>query len=81
MGGSGHGIGWKVMVGMETDESRKKLSHDARQPLNAIRLVTANLQARLSGALDPELAAWTAAKLEKIDRQVDRLAELLGRLD
>lgn len=51
--------------------------HDARQPLNSIRLVTANMRARLTGKMNAAEADWLSAKLEKIDRQVDRLAALL----
>lgn len=65
------------MATEETSEAWRKLVHDARQPLNAIRLIAANVQARLGGSLDPEEAAWLAAKLEKLDRQVERLSDLL----
>ncbi len=65
------------MSGIDPAEARRKLVHDARQPLNAIRLIAANVQARLKDALDPEEAAWLSAKLEKLDRQVERISELL----
>ncbi|MDE2621029.1 MAG: hypothetical protein KGL54_12780 [Sphingomonadales bacterium] len=65
------------MAGDPSGDARARLAHDARQPLNAIRLIAANLQVRLGQSLDAEDAAWLAAKLEKIDRQVDRLAQLL----
>lgn len=65
------------MADMHGPEARRKLAHDARQPLNTIRLITANLQVRLTRALDPDEAAAVNAKLEKIDRQVDRLVHIL----
>lgn len=65
----------------ESDAARRKLVHDARQPLNAIRLSAANLRMRLVDALDAETAAWALAKLEKIDRQVERLSQLLEGQD
>lgn len=67
------------MAGDPSGAARARLVHEARQPLNAIRLISANLQARLGQSLNAEDAAWLAAKLEKIDRQVDRLAQLLDR--
>lgn len=61
----------------KSSEACRKLVHDARQPLNSIRLVTANMRARLTGKMNAAEADWLSAKLEKIDRQVDRLAALL----
>lgn len=58
-------------------ESARTFVHDARQSLNAIRLTTGNLRHRLPAQLAEEGAAYLLAKLEKIDRQVDRLADLL----
>jgi len=63
--------------GDEREAARRCLAHEARQGLNAIRLTTGNLRARLGGALDGEQAAYLLAKLEKIDRQIDRLSDLL----
>lgn len=62
---------------MNSPDPARSLAHDARQALNAIRLTTGNLRLRLGAALDGEHAAYLAAKLEKIDRQVDRLDALL----
>jgi len=66
------------MTDPEHSDSRRKLVHDARQGLNAIRLTTGNLRLRLMEQLDEDGATYLAAKLEKIDRQVDRLSDLLG---
>lgn len=61
---------------------RRKLAHDARQGLNAIRLTSGNLRVRLPAMLTfEEERDWLLAKLEKIDRQVDRLSALLDTQD
>lgn len=65
------------MVAGEPGEARRMLSHEARQSLNAIRLTTGNLRLRLGGNLEASEEAYLLTKLEKIDRQVDRLSDLL----
>lgn len=61
----------------EGPDGARKFAHDARQSLNAIRLTCGNMRARLLSRLDPELAEWCLGKLDKIDAQVDRLADLV----
>lgn len=54
--------------------------HDAKQPLNVIRLAAGNIRTRVLPLLEPEDAAYLVEKLERIDRQVDRAAALLDGL-
>ncbi len=68
-----------TMADTDSSDSRRELAHDARQGLNAIRLTTGNLRVRLPRLLEDGEREWLLAKLEKIDRQVDRLAALLDR--
>ena len=56
-----------------------KRSHDLRQPLNVISLAAANLRARLGPRLDPADAAYLNEKLDRIEQQVARAAELIER--
>lgn len=55
--------------------------HDAKQPLNVIRLAAGNIRTRVVPLLDPKDAAYLVEKLDRIDRQVDRAAALLEGLD
>lgn len=56
-----------------------KKSHDLRQPLNVISLSVANLRARLLPRLEAEDAAYLGEKLDRIEQQVARAAEIAGR--
>ena len=60
-----------------TDNAKK--SHDLRQPLNVISLAAANLRARLGPRLEGEDAAYLNEKLDRIEKQVAKAAELIGR--
>ena len=57
--------------------ARCQLAHQARQPLNTISLISANIRARMVGHIDPEQEVWLATKLDKLDRQIENLARLL----
>ena len=66
------------MAGSNSPDRQRELVHDARQGLNAIRLTAGNMRVRLPAMLTVEAdREWLLAKLEKIDRQVDRLSALL----
>lgn len=54
-------------------------SHDLRQPLNVISLSVANLRARLAPRLGAEDASYLNEKLDRIQQQVARAAEILDR--
>ena len=54
--------------------------HELRQPLNVIGLATGNLRAALCPALSREQADYLIAKLDRIDQQVARVAELADQL-
>lgn len=54
-------------------------SHDLRQPLNVISLSVANLRARLVPRLGAEDASYLNEKLDRIQQQVARAAEILDR--
>lgn len=56
-----------------------KLTHDLRQPLNVVSLAVANLRARLGPRLGGEDAAYLSEKLDRIEQQVARAAEILER--
>ena len=54
-------------------------SHDLRQPLNVISLAVANLRARLGPRLEGDDRAYLEEKLDRIEQQIVRAAEMLGR--
>lgn len=51
-------------------------AHDVMQPLNVIRLATANVRNRILPLLQGDDARYLIEKLDRIERQVDRAAEL-----
>lgn len=53
--------------------------HDLRQPLNVISLAVANLRARLAPSLNDEDRAYLNDKLQRIEQQVARAAQILDR--
>ena len=63
---------------MERDAAGKR-THDLRQPLNVISLAVANLRARLASSLGPDDRAYLIEKLDRIEQQVVRAAEILDR--
>jgi signal transduction histidine kinase len=52
--------------------------HDLQQPLNVIRLAAGNVRNRILPLLSREHASYLEEKLERIERQVDRAAELVN---
>ena len=55
-----------------------KLLHDVRQPLNIMMLCCANLRTRFGSLLLPEDAAYLEAKLERIEKQLNRISEMIA---
>lgn len=66
--------------GLDSPSQNGAKLHDAKQPLNVIRLAAGNIRTRLVPLLGPEDAAYLVDKLERIDRQVDRAVALLEGL-
>lgn len=64
---------------MQDDTNPSKKSHDLRQPLNVINLAVANLRARLVPKLDADDRIYLTEKLDRIEQQVLRATDLLGR--
>jgi hypothetical protein len=54
--------------------------HELRQPLNVIGLATGNLRAALCPGLSREQAEYLVAKLDRIDEQVARVAQLADQM-
>ena len=78
-------IGSDMAAGnMGENPSRREVAamrvHDLRQPLNIIRLASGNIRARLLRHLGPEDAAYLTAKLESIDAEAARAADLADQL-
>ncbi len=61
------------------DAIRTKL-HELRQPLNVIRLSGGNIRARILPLLSPTEAAYLVAKLDAIDAESARAAQLAEHL-
>lgn len=53
--------------------------HDVRQPLNVIRLTGGNIRSRILPLLDESAGAYLEGKLDRIEEQVRRAAELIER--
>ena len=54
--------------------------HELRQPLNVIGLATGNLRSALCPGLAQEQADYLAAKLDRIDEQLARIAALADEM-
>lgn len=54
--------------------------HELRQPLNVIGLATGNLRSALCPGLGREQADYLMAKLDRIDEQVRRVAQLADQM-
>ncbi len=52
--------------------------HGIRQPLNVIRLATGNVRTRILPLLQGDDARYLEEKLVRIERQVDRAAEIVA---
>lgn len=57
-----------------------RILHDFRQPLNVIGLTSTNLRARILPLLDEAMAEYLNAKLDRIDKQTELLAQLVDSL-
>lgn len=60
---------------------QQELLHDLKQPLNIIRLATANIRIRIIGELMGSDAAYLTSKLARIEEQVLRVTEILESLE
>jgi len=68
------------MADLKVNAAMRQIRHDLRQPVNVLRLTAANLRSRLAPALDEASSAYLLAKLERIEKQADRLALLIDEL-
>lgn len=59
-----------------TREEADRALHHLRQPLNVIRLATANLRKRIEPSLNDEDREYLARKLEQIEKQIQRTIEI-----
>lgn len=65
---------------MNSTSQKGVTAHDFMQPLNVIQLASGNIRARVMPTLAPAEAEYLGAKLEGIERQVARLAEMAAAL-
>lgn len=63
------------------DRPDRASAHDLRQPLNIIRLAAGNVRNRIVPLLPEQDARYLMEKLDRIERQVDRAAELVAAVD
>jgi hypothetical protein len=68
------------MAELEASEDLRRIRHDFRQPVNVLRLTAANLRSRLASKLDEDSAAYLHGKLDRIEKQTDRLVLLIEEL-
>lgn len=68
------------LVDAATDEIMNVTIHDIKQPLNVIRLACGNIRARLTSRMPEDDAAYLSNKLDRIEHQIERAAELLDAL-
>lgn len=61
-------------------EELRRLLHDLKQPLNIIRLANGNVRHRVVPTLADEDAAYLSAKLDRIEEQVQRAADLVEQI-
>lgn len=54
----------------------RELLHELKQSLNVIRLATDNIRVRILPLLESDEAGYLAAKLDRIERQIYRAANL-----
>ena len=57
--------------------NERPTAHDLLQPLGVIQLTTGNIRKRIGPVLDAADADYLAAKLQRIEQQVARLAEMV----
>jgi signal transduction histidine kinase len=68
------------MAALKANAEMRQFRHDLRQPVNVLRLTAANLRSRLAPGLDEEASAYLLAKLDRIEKQADRLSLLIDSL-
>lgn len=68
------------MADLKSSEGIRQLRHDFRQPLNVLRLTAENLRSKLSPLLGEHEAAILHSKLDRIEKQADRIADLVDNL-
>ncbi len=73
------GQGWRLDKGKHVVNG-PSTAHDIRQPLNIIRLATGNVRIRIVPLLDGDDARYLIEKLDRMERQVDRAAEMVDAL-
>lgn len=56
------------------------IRHDLLQPINIILLASANIGTRLLPLLDEENATYLTLKLDRIERQIKRMEEMLNAI-
>lgn len=71
----------KMVAIMSVDDNSRRRDpeldlHQLRQPLNVIRLATANLRKRIEPALGEEDQEYLVRKLEQIEKQIQRTIEI-----
>jgi nitrogen fixation/metabolism regulation signal transduction histidine kinase len=59
-----------------TEVEARRLLHELRQPLNVMRLATTNIRNRIGPVLSSEDCEYLALKLERIERQIERTAQI-----
>ena len=59
-----------------TREEAERALHQLRQPLNVIRLATANMRKRIEPSLNEEDREYLARKLAQIEKQIQRTIEI-----
>lgn len=67
------------MMAAHTDITREEADralHQLRQPLNVIRLATANMRKRIEPSLNEEDREYLARKLAQIEKQIQRTIEI-----
>lgn len=55
----------------------QRLLHDLKQPLNVIRLATGNIRNRIVNRLEAQDGGYLDGKLDRIEEQVKRAADLI----
>jgi signal transduction histidine kinase len=59
-----------------TEVEARLLLHEIRQPLNVMRLATTNIRNRIGPVLSGEDGEYLARKLERIEQQIERTAQI-----
>ena len=65
---------------VDADEPLRRALHDLKQPLNIIRLANGNLRHRIAPVLNDADAQYLDAKLNRVEEQVQRAADMIEAL-